>query len=160
MAEEWGEIVIKASDSIASVFERDNFNAALKQLADYADINAKSIDTSNATVDEIEIKANYIYLSYDCSEWVNLSNSFVSSAQNIEYFSRHTDEYGTLAFFALTADGEKLAFQFDQDGDAMEDESYQEEMKNKLNEWKSMIPDNVKQAFPSFADIKAAEYIY
>lgn len=160
MAEEWGEIIIKTSDSIASVFERDNFNTVLKKLADYADIKNEIVDESNVTIDEIEIKEAYIYLSYDCSEWVNLSNTFVSNAQNIEYYSRHTDEYGTLTFFALTVDGKKIAFQFDQDGDAMEDESYQEEMTSKLNEWKAMIPASVKQIFPGFADIKAEECIF
>ncbi len=157
--EEWGKVIVKAPEDITAQFDADVIDA-LKQLATFASIDTKVIERSHATVDAIEGKGDFLMLSYDCSEWVDISVAFVSKGSDIEYYARHGDEYGTQSFYALTANGDKHGLQIDEGGDAMECEDYQDEMTEKLNAWKSAIPDAVKQMFPDFSAVEADDYIY
>ena len=111
-------------------------------------------------IEDVSTKDGYIQLSYDCSEWVRVSEAFVSKGEGIEYYARHGDEYGTLSFLALTQDGRRVGFEFDQDGDAMEEEGYRERIIGQINEWKAIIPKSVKITFPKFADVNAEEIVF
>lgn len=158
--EEWSRVIVKAPKEILVLFEKGNVANALAQLAMYAGIDSRAVEQTNVVIDNAELKDTYLALSYDCSEWVDISTAFVSKGSKIEYYARHGDEYGTLSFFALTPSGEKFCLQFDEGGDAMEDEEYQEKMIGKLNQWKSLVPQDVNQIFPDFAAIDAEDYIY
>jgi len=158
--EEWGRMIVKAPKETLAHFAKGNIANALAQLANYAGIDSKAVEHANAIMDTAELKEGYLTLLYDCSEWVDISMAFVSKGSNIEYYARHGDEYGTLSFFALTASSERFCLQFDEGGDAMEDEAYQEKMIGKLNQWKSLIPQSVKKTYPDFAAINAEDYIY
>jgi len=144
MAEEWGKIIIKANDEITQTFNV-NYCTGLVQLADFSKVNVRQLENSLGNIDKVELKAGYVILSYDCSDWLEMSKLFVTSAINIEYYAKHGDEYGTLSFFALSADGSRLALEYDDEGDLMEDEDYKEEITVKLKQWMHLIPEEIKQ---------------
>ncbi len=160
MAEEWGNIVIKASQETADLFCAGNTTEAMEKLVVEAGLDTKVLNRGHGVIEEVSTEGGYIKLAYDCSEWGKVSEAFVSKGTNIEYYARHGDEYGKLSFLALRGEGQRIGFEFDQDGDAMEDEEYQERIINQINEWKAIIPESVKNTFPKFADVNAEDYVF
>ena len=155
--EESGTIIISTSVELLSQLEADP-PAGLQALAQSAGVSGKPF--RRLSIDQVERHGDYVKLSYDCSEGVNVSIAFVSKGSGIEYYARHSDEYGTYSFYALTASGIKHGFQIDAGGDAMEYDDYVDEIAGKLDAWKQAIPDAVKQVFPDFADADMGDYCF
>ena len=158
MAEEWGTVIVKASEEIATVFEAGNHRVALKQLAEFAELDGAVVEKSIAAVDEVSKVGPYAVLTYHCSEWIDLSVAFVSRGANIEYYGRHGDEYGTLSFYALNENGEKLGFQFDEDGDEWDYPDFAERTAAKLKQWHEALPQTLRDALPDFASIDEFDF--
>jgi hypothetical protein len=159
MSEEWGEIIIKAPAKINAAFVAGDYIQGFTKLAEFSGIDATAIGNFYINNAEVNYKKHYLYLSYECAELSHLSSIFVSQGKNIEYYARHGDEYGTMNFYALSINN-KLSLQFDDGGEAFEDEDYQKQTINTLEKWKLLIPKEVKELFPDFANIDPNEYIY
>lgn len=160
MAEEWGSIVIKASQETTDLFTAGKTSEGLEKLVVEAGLDINVLERGHGAIEEVITDSGYIRLAYDCSEWTSVSEALVSKGIGVEYYARHGDEYGRLSFLALTGEGKRLGFDFDQDGDAMEDESYQARIIEQIDAWKAIIPDAVKNIFPKFSDVNAEDCIF
>jgi len=155
MAEEWGSVVIKASEDILKELESFKNKDAIevvRKLGTFACIDLGELVEVNASINEVDNKSGYVKLNFDCSEWRSLSGKFVKDGKNIEWYARITDEYGTAYFYSLDESGNKHEFSFDMGGDLCELEEYVDEALNNIEAWKASLTEPVKLAFPDFVD--------
>ena len=160
MPEEWGKIVIQVGEEVAGLFNKKMYSEALVEVASETGIES---GTALGLVDgchQVVVGEGYIQLTYDVAELAVASERFFNEISGREYYARHTDEYGTMTFFSLASDGAKIKLVFDQDGDAMEDDSYRESVTRELTEWIASVPGVVKSQFESFVDFVPEDFIY
>ncbi len=151
--EESGSIIISAPSEILDIFEEDLLEA-LEAFVESAGMDVEMLYEDEIRVDNGMIrKGAYLELSYDMAEWANFSMAFVSGAQNVEYYSHHSNEYGGTTFTALNAKQERASLQFDQGGDCMESDSYRNKIVEGYKHWRSLVPDAIEQDFADFVDI-------
>lgn len=159
MAEEWGTVVIKAENKIIDMLSANSdATDAIKALSQYGGVTSETIENLNSTIGELEVKNDYAKLDFDCSEWKTFSELFVKDAKNIEWYARIVDEYGTTDFYLLNTDAVRIHFSFDQGGDMCEIEGYEEEVMEKINNWISKLPEDLKNYFPGFIDVDDIEF--
>lgn len=160
MPEEWGKIVVQATPEVRDLFKKKRYSEALERLASDAGMAAGVTRGLIDACQRVAVSHGYVELSYDCAELADVSEALVDEAAGLEYYARHTDEYGTMTFLAITDDGEKISLVFDQDGDAMEDDDYRGSVTEDLRDWMTAVPDEVKSQFESFVDFEPEDYIY
>lgn len=159
MAEEWGTIIIRSNEKLACSFKNRQLGEAFRELADFSGVDGSFLFPLKSTVDEIAVDSDTVILSYDCSEWVSVSETFISKAVGIEFYAKHADEYGMLNFLALTPDGKRFAVEIDQEGDSMEDEEYQESTLGLLGAWRESIPIDINNKVPGFSDFDPEDIV-
>lgn len=159
MAEEWGTVVIKASDEIISLLQNgdDGCEAAVKlgQIGQIAEDNIRDL---NCGIGDLEVKGDYAHFHFNCSDWKVLTEMFVRDAANVEWYSTIFDEYGTADFYLLNGDGERFHLNFDQGGDMCEIDGYEDEVREKIAKWESLMPEDLKSHFPAFIDMDDLEF--
>lgn len=159
MAEERGTVVIKTDSKIINMLNANSdATAFLKALCQHGNINFEPIDGLNSSIETLEIKEGYAKFDFDCSEWKSFSELFVENAKNIEWYARIYDEYGTTDFYLLNNHGKRIHFAFYQGGDMCEIDGYEEEVMEKVNNWISELPADVKNHFPDFVDVDDIEF--
>lgn len=159
MPEQWGSIVVKGSQALFEQLNTDSVKACVL-LEEVAGLDKGTLAHFDLSFDSINFDGTYIGLKYFCSDWLNISSLVYKKAKLFEYYARHCDEYGCWTFIALLTDGNKLGFQFDQGGEAMDDKNYCDALNAKFNKWKRCIPLQVKTHFPEFSEIEADECLY
>ena len=155
MAEEWGQVVIRATDDLmAEVKRMENGDATefVRRLAQVAAIDAAALEGADCRIGTVELQGDYALFDFSCAEWSRISRAFVSEGSGIEFYFSGQDEYGTAEFFALNDNGERFGYAFDQGGDAWDIDGYDDEVTSKLAEWDSKVPDALKSVFPGFTD--------
>ena len=93
-------------------------------------------------------------------EWVDISKELTMKGKNIEYYSHHSDEYGTHNLFLNNNKGLTLHVFFEEGGDMNEYEDYQEEITEEITNWNNAVPKIVTQLFPDFEAVEPESYIY
>jgi len=159
VAEEWGTVIIKASAEIVSLLQEvDKSCEAAVRLGQVGQIAEDKIMGLNCGIDDLVVKGDYAQLSFNCSDWKPLTEMFVRDAVNIEWYATIYDEYGTADFYLLNSDGERFHLNFDQGGDLCEIDGYEEEVREKIAKWESLMPDALKSHFPEFIDMDHLEF--
>ena len=159
MAEEWGSVVIKASDDVVSLLQdtNDGCPAAIK-LGQDGQIAEDKIRDVNCGFHEFDVKDGYAQIRFHCSDWKQLSELFVRDAANVEWYATVFDEYGTADFYLLNGDGERFHRNFDMGGDLCDIDGYVEEVQDDLAKWESLVPEVLKKGFPAFVDTSDIEF--
>ncbi len=153
MAEEWGTVIIKADEKVLDLLRKsESIDLALEELCRIGGIEYNDIKGLCADIESLLIKDGYGQFDFEISEWKRFSTLFVRSANDIEWYARIGDEYGSLNFFLLNEDGERVSFSIDQGGDMCEEEGYVEEAIAKINQWVSKLPQKIRDSFPDFID--------
>lgn len=158
MAEEWGTVVFKANKEITNLFLGSEQSLGLKKISNYCDNSIAGIDDRNLDADSLDLEKGYIHFSFYGSDWLDVSLHIVKYGKNVEWYSRISDEYGCLYFYAINADGEKVGFSVETGGDYCEIEGYEEESLEKIENWKSKLPQQVKSTFPDFVDTNGINF--
>ncbi len=161
MAEEWGSVVLKAPKELLRELKKvQNGDASnvVKQLSELAEIDHSEFAQDDCRIGNVYLKSTYAAFEYFCSDWRKISETFINKGNNIEIYARTEDEYGAAEFYALSEGGDRFSLSFDHGGDAFEIEGYEEEITAELNKWVSKLPNDLKKAFPSFADIDGIDF--
>ena len=153
MAEEWGTVIVKASNDVLGQLRDsgDDYESA-KLLAVSGGVPEEKISDLILRTEKVVLQHGYAVIDYDCADWRAFSELFVNDANGLELYSRTNDEYGTAAFHCLNADGDRFHFWFDQGGDLCDIEGYEDEVMAKIDKWVSMLPDDLKAGFPGFIE--------
>jgi len=152
MAEEWGTVVIRTANKDV------NQSGIAKELARSSGIDYSKLEKFNDLAENITSKNGYIYFTYECADWKSISEIIVKLGNNIEFYSRVYDEYGTADFYALTDAENRFHYSFDQGGDRCEEEGYEEEVMLEIAKWLMLIPSSIKDDFPDFVDTDDLEF--
>jgi len=153
MAEEWGTVIFGVSDKFQGEFdEPDKVDDPATLLAKAGKISLDKIENLILTTKKVRLRNGYVAIEYDCADWRAFSELFVAHGEGLEFYSRTLDEYGASGFFALSFDGERFSFSYDQDGDMFDVEGYEEEVEGRIAEWMSLVPGELKEQFPGFID--------
>ena len=153
MAEEWGTVIVKATDDVLDKVDNSqhDFETA-KLLAAVGGVPVEKFENLVLRTNKVGLDNGYAVIDYDCADWRAFSELFVKEAKDLELYARTNDEYGTTAFYALNGDGERYHFWFDQGGDLCDIEGYEDEVMEKIDQWTAKLPETLKAAFPAFVD--------
>ncbi len=151
MAEEYGTVIFRVSDKFQGGFEEpDTVEDPAELLVSAAGMSLDRIKDLILSTKKLRVWHGYVLIEYDCADWRAFSELFVEQADGIEYYARTDDEYGTSGYYALTGDGERFAFWYDQDGDMSDVKGYGEKVERKVNDWLALLPEALKEHFPGF----------
>jgi hypothetical protein len=156
VAEESGILVIKGPEALLKKFigaENSDTTELLSELAEVTGMQRKHLDREDYVFYSAEMKAGYLKLEYDCSEWSFISVSIVHTAKDIELYSRVSNEYGVKRYFALTNKGKKFVYSIDPESGQLDKKKGAEEAVHQLKEWLDRIPEDVNNNFPSLSNI-------
>ncbi|WP_028865707.1 hypothetical protein [Psychromonas aquimarina] len=151
MAEENGIVVIKAPTDLLQKIkngENSDIKELVEELAVHAQIDSKLFKSTDCRIEDVDLKSGYVCFNFECSDWSKITIAFVRKGSDIEFYTRVYDEYGTNEFYALDSSGKRFGYSFDDEGDACEQDGFEEEVESNLNAWIDMIPSEVKTAFP------------
>ncbi len=165
MAEEWGNVIFKVDGETLQRFKKSTqsstFDLAL-ELVKAAEVETSELKSDNYQVDEFEFDEEYGFFDFNGSDWREVAEAIVAKGHGIELYSRIYDEYGTAYFYLLNADGEISQYSYEKNDqlyeiDEYEVESYDSEVMQSIDQWISMVPDNVKSKFPNIIDVESLE---
>lgn len=139
-------VFIKIPISLINVFSdiRSNidFSEAMVELAEHAGLDEESIWKSDIEYNSLVKSNGYIRVDHDLAKWSDLSEQFVKTASNIEYYSIHSTEFGLTKYYSLNDKQDRLRLQHDSENDSVRDEVKKTKM------WRDTFSDGMMEAFP------------
>ena len=158
MAEEWGTVIFKADKEIIDLFTGSDQLIALKNILSNCDSDIEDIDKRNLDFENLEVQKGYAFFTFSGADWLDISLNIVKCGKNIEWYSRISDDYGCVYFYALKPGGDNVGFSVETGGDYCEIEGYEEESLEKIENWKATLPDELKSTFPDFIDTDGIDF--
>ena len=168
MDEENGKLILKAPQEPLQRFtelSKLDVTEVLAELFDYACIESRTYQRETYSFDKAFVVGEYLLIKYGrfCCEWSYIADVLVQKGEGIEVYANcHCYDASTYEYYALDKTGEKLFFSLplgNADEIMQEDEEFIEGVTEKSEQWKAMIPEPVKQASPSFSDVKLDEFL-
>lgn len=162
MAEEYGEIILKAPERILKSFigaKNSDISANLSALSDYTGVDKKYFEREHYEFTSAKLKSGYLKIAYDCSEWSYIAESIVRYGKGVEIYAQCGNEYGIHKFFALTKKAKKFSFSVDAESEEFENEESIEHTLEQINEWVYRVPNSVKKSFPDFCEVDTDKII-
>lgn len=168
MAEENGILALKAPAELLEKLESltgSDVTSVLAELFEYAGVESKAYQRETYVFDEAIVAGEYLIIKYDCNccEWSYIADALVNNGSGIEFYaSCNCYDARALEYYALDKAGKKIIFSLPLENSyeiVQEDDGFIERVTEKTEQWKLMIPEQVKNITPNFSDVKLDEFL-
>lgn len=161
MPEAWGQIIVRADDSLSDQLNDSDdsmsWDAAMA-LCQMAGTDPSKHKNFAMLVDEgiefpfdespSELGNGYWLLQIFGDEWMPLMQALVQSGKGVELYGSINSEYGVLEYYALQSNGQRYFGQIAVEEDYCSEESEEEV----INKWLVAVPEDIRKLNPDLFD--------
>lgn len=152
MAECSGFVVIQAKNSVFQSFVQDR-DKGLEELVSLTGADPEINEDCDVFYEKVEIKGDIASFEFVNEYWIDTAKRLVATATNIGLYLRAGDEYGAQFFLAHNPAGDNFSFLAGGPEDDFEIEGGDIVTPENLQQWKALIPQEVKDNFPQLVDV-------